>query len=117
MPDPSFDDASLPPGWEMPTTRLASILAKALMPSQQSVAATLGAPVDGAAWIARKMGVPVPGDMREADPTVQANTGRALAWTPSASIPGSSQYFQNLFDNPPPINALAQTLRRHSPRF
>jgi hypothetical protein len=110
MPDPSFDAAAT----DWAPTSLWSILANALMPSQQTVATTLGAPVDGAAWIVHKMGVPVPGDMREADPTVQANTGRALAWTPSANIPGSSQYFQNLMNDPPSIgiNSLAQTLRR-----
>ena len=112
MPNP-FDETGIPTPMGWAPTSLWSILANALTPSQQSVAATLGAPVDSAAWLARKMGVPVPGDMVAADPTVQANTGHALAWTPSASIPGSSQYFQNLFNDPPSINALALTLRRN----
>jgi hypothetical protein len=112
MPNP-FDETGIPTPMGWAPTSLWSILANALTPSQQTVATTLGAPVDSAAWLARKMGVPVPGDMVAADPTVQANTGHALAWTPSASIPGSSQYFQNLFNDPPSINALALTLRRN----
>lgn len=47
-----------------------------------------------------------------ADPSLDVGTPTPMGWAPSASIPGSSQYFQNQFDNPPSINALAQTLRR-----
>jgi hypothetical protein len=80
-----------------------------LVPSRQSVAQALGAPMDGAAWAAHRMGVPLPGNIQDRDPasrqintTLRAMTGNRTplgpTWAPSESVPLSSAHIERLLE-------------------
>jgi hypothetical protein len=91
-----------------PMSRLASFV-----PSKQDVANTLGAPVDGIAWMLHRMGAQIPGDVSYGGGGL-GNTGidGRPTWAPAPNVPFSSQYFQNAFDNPPDLGLILQALRR-----
>jgi hypothetical protein len=63
-----------------------------LTPSREDIAQTMGAPMDGTAWAARKLGAKgIPGDWRSPDALTAATTSHPLVWSPSADVPLSSQ--------------------------
>jgi hypothetical protein len=106
-PPPSPTDAPpdrvlTPMGWA--PTRLASILADALTPSQQGVDATVAAPADAAKWWARKLGV--------SGPSPAPSSAGFIADTLGAPADAAAWAARRLGISTPDINALAQTLRR-----
>jgi hypothetical protein len=101
------DRVLTPMGWAPP--RLASILADALTPSQQGVDATVAAPADAAKWWARKLGV--------SGPSPAPSSAGFIADTLGAPADAAAWAARRLGISTPDINTLAQTLRRHSPRF
>ena len=75
-----------PIGW-MPAA-LASQLAEYLTPTRRDAADWLGAPVDAASyWLHRIAGLDVP----TTTPSSSTHT-----WQPTANVPGSSKFFNNL---------------------
>jgi hypothetical protein len=83
---------------------MAALLAS-LMPSRQDlkqgVADTLGAPVDGMAWMLHRMGLPVPGGIGQADAITRTINGNPEVWRPSASVPLGSTDIRGMLDNAP----------------
>jgi hypothetical protein len=78
---------------------------------KQDVAETLGAPVDMASWALMKLGMPIP-----RAPTLtpySASDGSRGTWAPSASVPLGSQNIRGMLDNPPPLDAFLQAMRRY----
>jgi hypothetical protein len=92
-----------PFGW-MPAA-MASQLAEYLTPSRRDMADTLGAPVDAASyWLHRIAGLNVP----TTTPSSSTHT-----WQPAASVPGSSEFFNNLLGDAGNLTAEAwRRLRR-----
>lgn len=115
---PSFN---VTPGFKLPTpmgwlpANLFSSLAASLTPPKQSVAETLGAPIDAAGWMLHKMGLPVPGG--EAPPEWQSApfAGGKQPWIPSTSVPLGSRNIRAMLDNPPSMDALLQAMLRTRP--
>lgn len=117
-----------PAGW-MPADTLGSAAADyaaSLVPSRQGVADMLGAPMDGAAWIARQLGAKgIPGGYAEADPITRAIshvTGTAGSvpqqmWKPSADVPLSSQNIQRMLEQPLDWGALLRSALSRPGRF
>jgi hypothetical protein len=100
-------DAPTPPQ----TNPMASLLAS-LTPSKQDVADTLGAPIDGMAWMLHRMGLPVPGSLGPADAITQSINGNPNVWRPSSSVPLGSQDIRGMLDNPPSLDAVLRAMRR-----
>src|SRR6266851_1776590 len=99
-----------PAGW-LPPDIVSSLLA-ALTPSKQDIAETLGAPVDLLGWAAHRAGLAVPGNEAPPEWTPALQGGRQ-PWIPGASVPLSSQNIRGMLDNPPPLDAFLQAMRRH----
>jgi hypothetical protein len=92
--DPGFRIPT-PMGWLSPD--MARRMLDHVTPSQQDVAQTLGAPMDGMAWLARKLGVKgIPSEYGQPDFAQRASGGDQLVWRPSADVPFSSQNIQRL---------------------
>jgi hypothetical protein len=92
--DPGFRIPT-PMGWLSPD--MARRMLDHVTPSQQDVAQTLGAPMDGMAWLARKLGVKgIPSEYGQPDFAQRASGGDQLVWRPSADVPLSSQNIQRL---------------------
>jgi len=109
-----------PAGW-LPAGELGSAVADFagnLVPSRQGLAQTLGAPMDGMAWIARQFGAKgIPGGYADADPITQALNGKPQVWQPSADVPLSSANLQRMMDNPPDLAALLRHALSRPGRF
>jgi hypothetical protein len=110
--DPGFRIPT-PMGWLSP--EMAKRMLTHLAPSQQDVAQTLGAPMDGLAWVARKLGAKgIPGGYGDADPLTQAishltGTARSVPqqmWKPGADVPLSSANIRSLLDRYIPAGGL-----------
>ncbi|MPZ36380.1 MAG: hypothetical protein GEV13_36445 [Rhodospirillales bacterium] len=109
--DPGFKIPT-PMGWLTPdhARRMLSHMA----PSREAIADTLGVPMDGAAWLARRLGAKgIPGGYGEADPLTQAfnavvSPGRASQpmWKPSADVPFSSENIRRLLQQSIPPGGL-----------
>jgi hypothetical protein len=105
-----------PAGW-LPDD-VAKLLAQ-ITPSgedlKRGVADTLGAPVDMAGWALHMMGVPISGDQYYGGGGF--NRSKLVAgeptWTPGPSVPLSSANIRGMLDNPPPLDAFLQAMRRY----
>jgi hypothetical protein len=110
-PQPGFN---FNPGTPSPAGWLPEWLAQ-IMPSgqdlKQGVAETLGAPVDILGYMAHRAGLAVPGGEapREWTPSVQGTP----TWIPGEGVPLSSRNIRGMLDNPPPLDAFLQAMRRY----
>lgn len=96
-----------PFGW-MPAG-MASQLADFLTPTRQGVASTLGAPVDAAAWMLKRVGVNVPGGFVDG---VSAD-GSPQHWETAPTVPLGTGFFNNLLGDVGNVSAEAwRRLRR-----
>ena len=86
-----------PMGWLTP--EMMAAYANAAAPSREDIASTLGAPVDGMAWAARKLGAKgIPSVYGQPDFTQRATNGAQLVPKPSADVPGSSEHILQLLN-------------------
>jgi hypothetical protein len=86
-----------PMGWLSPEQ--ARQMLNHLAPSRQDVASTLGAPMDGMAWAARKLRVKgIPSEYGQPDFAQRAGGRDQLVWQPSADVPLSSQNILRLLN-------------------
>jgi hypothetical protein len=114
-PPPGFN---VQPDTPSQTNPMSSLLAS-FMPSGQDlkrgVADTLGAPVDMAGWALRMMGVPISGDQYYGGGGFNRSglVAGEPTWTPGPSVPLSSANIRGMLDNPPPLDAFLQAMRRY----
>jgi hypothetical protein len=109
-----------PPGFNVqpaspPSDPMSSLLASFTPSGQdlkQGFAETLGAPVDMLGWFAHRFGLSVPGG--SAPPEYAPAPGTTIQpWIPSADVPLSSRNIRGMIDNPPPLDAFLQAMRRY----
>ena len=94
--DPGFKIPS-PMGWLTP--EMLSTYANAAAPSREDIASTLGGPVDGMAWVARRLGAKgIPSVYGQPDFTQRSGNGGQLVPKPSADVPGSSENILQLLN-------------------
>ena len=84
-------------GWLSP--EMLGRYANSMAPNRDAVAQTVGAPMDGMAWVARQMGVKgIPSVYGQPDFTQRAGNGDQLVPKPSADVPLSSENLLQLMN-------------------